>query len=387
MNRILNTLKILLKILLKDLFETDQINLIRNINYQNGLDTQQKVLISYTTNVFYSDLDTGLGRTIPYEMIEIIKVFSNLNYCIDIIDCRDISKIKYIKNVSYNLIFGFGEVFYQMVNLQPMAISILYMTEHHPDFSLTQESLRNQYFFERKKKRITISRSGRFYKSAHVQKKYDHIITMGETEPFAKQYEVIHTIFPTGIINKSFIFTAKDHSITRKHFLWLGSTGFVHKGLDLLVDVFKDRDDIYLHICGLSEIERKFINIPNQPNIIDYGHIDIHSSVFLDIVSNCTFITLPSCSEGFSTAITTGMLHGLIPIVMKDIGFNRLNDKAIFLLDFKIPYLTAELMNISNIAPYELQLKSEVIFNWANNTFILSQFYNNFKLIIDKMLC
>ncbi len=387
MNRILNKLKKLLKISLKDLFETDQINLIRNINYQNGLDTQQKVLISYTTNIFYSDLDKGLGRTIPYEMIEIIKVFSNLNYCIDIIDCRDISKIIYIKNVSYDLILGFGEVFYRMVNLQPRAISILYMTEHHPDFSLAQENLRNQYFFERKKKRVTISRSGRFYKPAHVQKKYDHIITMGETEPFAKQYEVIHTIFPTGIINKSFVFSTKDHSTTRKHFLWLGSTGFVHKGLDLLLDVFKDRDDIYLHICGLSENERKFINIPNQPNIIDYGHIDIHSAIFLDIVRNCTFIILPSCSEACSTGIATGMLHGLLPIVMKNAGFNRLYDKAIFLADFKIPYLTTELIDISNSDPNELQLKSESIFNWANNTFILSQFHNNFKLIIDKILC
>jgi hypothetical protein len=387
MKKFLNRLKVFLNPLFKNLFETNQINLIRNINYQNNLTTQPKVLISYTTNIFFSELDKNPGSTIPYEMIEMINVFSNLNYCIDVIDCRDTSKIKYIKDVPYQLIFGFGEVFYQMVNLQPKSISILYMTEHHPDFSLKQESLRIQYFYERKKRKVPISRSGRFYKIEHIQKKYDHIITMSETQPFENQYQTINAIFPTGIINKEFIFIKKDHLITRKHFLWLGSTGIVHKGLDLLIDIFNERNDICLHICGLNDVERKFAKVPEKKNIIDYGHIDINSFVFLEIVSKCTFIILPSCSEACSTGIATGMLHGLIPIVMRNAGFNRLADNAIFLDDYKLPYLNDQLTKISNLSPEDLAAKSELIFNWANEIFIINKFHDNFKTIIQKILC
>ena len=109
------------------------------------------------------------------------------------------------------------------------------------------------------------------------------------------------------------MFYNKNHLDCRKHFLWLGSTGAVHKGLDLLLDVFSMQDDMVLHIGGLEKQDRKTLGISKRKNIIEEGLIFIKSETFLKLVDKCSYIILPSCSEACSTSITTGMLLIIMP--------------------------------------------------------------------------
>lgn len=360
-------------------------NIVQNINY-DSTNNQQRILICYLANGYFINMENSLGRTVLYEIFKIIKVFSELGYCIDIIDCNDIKPIKLLSEKKYNLIFGFGESFYQITNLQPEAISILYMTENHPDFSYREEKKRLEYFNTRHRKHNEVQRSGMFYKLYHLDKKYSQIITLGEIEPLKHQYRKPYSIFPTGIINPQFNYKIKNHQLSRKNFLWLGSKGAIHKGLDLLIDVFKNRDDITLHICGLTKQDRKTLEIPKRKNIIEYGHIDIKSETFLKIIETCSYTILPSCSEGFATSITTGMLHGLIPIVMKNTGFNKLGENVIFLEDYKIDYINYKLNELANTSPEKLNIFSKKIFDFSRENFIISEFEKNFRIIILEIL-
>ena len=42
----------------------------------------------------------------------------------------------------------------------------------------------------------------------------------------------------------------KDFDASRRHFLWFGSVGFVHKGLDLVLEAFAEMPDYQLTVCG-----------------------------------------------------------------------------------------------------------------------------------------
>jgi len=359
---------------------------LQNINYNCDPD-QKKAIICYETKCYFMNLGKkNIDRTQPFEILKIINTFSHFGYAIDFIDCLDTRALETIKDKRYDLIFGFGETFYQLTNLHPSAISILYMTENHPEFSYRQEKKRLDYYYERYGRKLKITRSGKYYKVYHLQKVYSNVITMGETQLLLNQYNNPYAIFPTGLINPDYIFRSKDHLKSRKHFLWMGSSGAVHKGLDLLLDVFNHRDDIVLHICGLMEKERKNLFMPRKENIFEYGHIDVKSDLFLQLVEKCSFIILPSCSEACSTAITTGMLHGLIPVVMKDAGFTRLENNAIYLEDFKISYLEEKLNELSNSESGKLNILSRQIFDFARNNFTIQVFENNFKKVISDIL-
>jgi len=143
----------------------------------------------------FQDLEKYTSHTIAFEIHKMIQVFSNLGYVIDIIDPLEVNAINQISGKKYNLIFGFGETFYQMTNLQPKAISIYYFTENHPDFSLKAETERINYYYERHHKKLKIVRSGKFYKKEHLSKIYNAIIVLGDSEPFCTQYPKVINYF------------------------------------------------------------------------------------------------------------------------------------------------------------------------------------------------
>lgn len=359
---------------------------IQNINFTASR-TQKKAVVSYLTTSYTADWDNqNIGRTQPLEILSIVKVLTDLDYAIDIVNCNDLHALPIIASKKYDLIFGFGEVFYQLTQKHPNAMSIIYMTEHHPDFADREEKKRIAYFYERHKQKARIVRSGNYYKSHYFNKLYTHVITMSEVEPFKNSYRNPYSIFPTGVVNSDFKFEGKDHSTGRRNFLWLGSFGAVHKGLDILLDVFENRDDIVLHIAGLSEEDEKLLNPKKRKNIINHGYIDIKSDNFLEVVKTCSFIILPSCSEGFSTAITTGMLHGLIPIVMKDTGFNRLNENVILLEDYKVSYVDNKLTEITEVSINDIEQFNKSVYEFAKENFMLDSFERKFQKIMQSIL-
>ena len=118
----------------------------------------------------------------------------------------------------------------------------------------------------------------------------------------------------------------KDFSKAKEHFLWFGSSGLLHKGLDLLIDIFSKRRDIYLHICGASKKEKDFFDyygpaLSKSKNIINHGFVDIKSEEFKNIMDQCAFIIFPSVSEGGAPAVLNTIANGgLIPILTKSTG-------------------------------------------------------------------
>ncbi len=358
---------------------------VRNINY-DGLNSQPKVLICYLEKGYFTNVEINIRRTIYFEIFKIVKVFSELGYCIDLINCNDTKAIELISDAKYHVIFGFGEAFYQITELQPEAISILYMTEHHPVFSYQEEKKRVDYFYARHKKNVSLKRSGMFYKPEHLEKKYTHVLTLSETEPLKDQYDNPYTIFPTGIINRNFKYNNKNHLKSGNKFLWLGSSGVIHKGLDILLDVFSQRTDIELHICGMTSEDMNILSIPEKENIFAYGHVNINSDLFQKLTEECTYIILLSCSEGCATSVLTGMLHGLIPIVMRNAGFNRLGENAIFLDDFKIEYVDLKLTELIQINVNELEIFSKKVFEFAHSNFTLNTFEKSFRSIVSNIL-
>ena len=152
------------------------------------------------------------------------------------------------------------------------------------------------------------------------------------------------------------------------------------------MDVFYKRNDIILHICGLDKKEKRILNIQQRENIIEHGHVNVNSDAWLELVQRCTFIILPSCSEGFSTSVTTGMLHGLIPVVNKDTGFNRAGDHIIFLEEYKVEYVAKRINELSGSDPQELSKLSKKIFDFAQENFSIEAFENNFNKIMTDII-
>lgn len=119
----------------------------------------------------------------------------------------------------------------------------------------------------------------------------------------------------------------KDFDSCRNRFLWLGSNGFVHKGLDLVLDAFKKLPDKELIVCGPVDdlAERQFVTayadeLYHTNNIKTHGWVDVSSRAFTDITQGCLALIYPSASEGQAGSVITCLQAGLIPIISRESG-------------------------------------------------------------------
>ncbi|MEG1518848.1 MAG: glycosyltransferase [Cetobacterium sp.] len=377
-----------IKSILKSFLKSKLIGKIRTPFVKNmNLDLtrkQKRVLISYIDYFSTRNFYEGIRHTNLPESVQIINVFKEMDYIIDVVHCNAVESFKYFEKEKYDVIFGFGEIFYQISKINMDAKKIMYVTENHPELSYKNELERNKYFHKRTGKKIPLRRTGVFYKNEHFEN-IDATIVLGEKSPFKKYDIALYNIFPTGLINEKYKLEKRDYENSKKNFLWLGSNGAIHKGLDLLIEVFSKYPELTLHICGFNP-EETYLKIPKLKNIIDYGRIDIKGENFLELAKKCSYIILPSCSEGFSTSIATGMLHSLIPIVCKDTGFNRLGEYAIYLEDYKIEYIENEILNLTRKDGELLEEKHQAIYYFSRDNFTLNKFTENFRNILREIL-
>ncbi|MGJ0342971.1 hypothetical protein NG769_10965 [Aliarcobacter cryaerophilus] len=256
-----------------------------------------------------------------------VKILDELGFIVDIADCRG---TKEINLDNYDLICGIGDIFQKRFeSVKCKAITITYGPGRHPmACNLTAlNRLKDVYY----KKKVWLSKSIRFNYStlAHSNMLTDGIIALGNevcADSYRKYFDgkVYSLPAPFYETQNGENIIKQRVSSSKQHFLWFGSSGLIHKGLDLCLDYFSQNQDIFLHICGPIENEPDFVatyqkELFESQNIKLHGFIDIASKEFENILTMCSFVIFPSCSEGGSPSTLTVVGNGgLIPIITKE---------------------------------------------------------------------
>ncbi|MEW5803374.1 MAG: glycosyltransferase [bacterium] len=286
------------------------------------------VLISYIAFPFRKGIK--LSHTNTRESIEIARVFDGLGFRVDVADYRFRGALDYSR---YDVIFGFGEPlirsYYKRNN---DILTIFYGTGMHVCHQNHATLKRIEEVYH--KKGVWLLESGRIVdKSWSVQTTLaDAIITLGNevvAGSYRKYFRKKIYLMPVTyykIVDFREVVRGKDFSEARKHYLWFGSSGLIHKGLDLLLEIFKQLPERHLHICGPIDREPKFKRCYSKElygtgNIHTYGFVDLSTRLFKKLVKRCGFVIFPSCSEGEASSVINVMANaGLIPIVTRESG-------------------------------------------------------------------
>ena len=117
----------------------------------------------------------------------------------------------------------------------------------------------------------------------------------------------------------------KDFRKVRKTFMWLGSGGLVHKGLDLVLEAFAQMSDFQLIVCGPVANEPDFAaayhrELYETRNIEVVGWTEMGGPRFTSLAMRCAGMVYPSCSEGQCGSVITAMHAGLIPVCSYESG-------------------------------------------------------------------
>lgn len=293
-------------------------------------DFNKRCLVYMKTEPFYRKLNSHSN---VWEIKELVRILNSKGFIVDIID-REVNN--YTPKDIYDLFIGYGsgnsgKHFYKYANLLKNAKKILYATGPEPNTSnkLTKERYDN--FNKRTKSSAPYMRTVDvdFNKFASVS---DYIFCIGEENGFSFKSYARHNIKTLSILpstiasldHKNLSSTIKD----RKHFLCFAGSGLICKGVDIMVEAFKEMPEYNLHICGPEE--KAFNDFYKNdillcPNINYYGFVDVTGSNYKDLCNKCSYTIFHSAAEGCATSVLNNMRSGLVPIINYEAGIDIKN--------------------------------------------------------------
>jgi glycosyltransferase involved in cell wall biosynthesis len=326
-----------------------------NVNYD------KRVLFSYSTYHFNKKKYTAHSNY--QESLVIAEAFNKLGYKVDIYNNHKKYDIDFNK---YNIIFGEGMPMYQAIQSKTTAKKIYYATGSHP-WQCTMGSLRRVVEFYNKTNFLAINSTRLLdYRWGLAASLCDEVLCIGNEN--TKKTFLDNGCLNVSLVNPTFHALEDIEDIEKKpsatkSMLYFASYGLLHKGLDIVVEAFKDFPDWTLHICGYTDREGDFLSsLLISDNIVNHGFIDIESSLFKELSSKCGYVILPSVSEGIATAVITAMGRGaMIPVVSKECGVD-IDNFGIEIKDLTVDAVKESLMKCENITDndfYDLCKKSQ----------------------------
>ncbi|MEP7108059.1 MAG: glycosyltransferase [Ferruginibacter sp.] len=363
--------------------------LIRNVfNKQHS----KNALISFITYGMDQSIE-NLTHTNILECNTICELLNELDYNVDLIDYDNTNPS--IRNI-YDLIVGFG------VPIENILVQgndknfklILYRNGCDQSFADQASLLRVEEVFKRTGKLlISSSRISPGFWRAQIRFA-DLIIALGnkfvadtyqnETSGRIESLDLFY--YDVNTID----LTIKNFEASKRNFLWFGSFGAIHKGLDLVIDYFSRRPDLELFICGLNSTEKEFIELYQQklalPNIHNLGFVQLQSKQFKEILYACGAILTPSVSEaGAPATLNVIASGGLIPILTANCGVS-FDGNEIIIQELSERAINIAIDSFSEIPPDNLMLKSIAINKFVRERYTYKKFRNNLKSIISKEL-
>ena len=353
--------------------KTGQEHLLMDLN-RDCTGEQKKILLCYLDyERTVRELRQHFGHTNRQEMMQIIKVCIDFNLRIDICACYDTDSFELIRENDYDYIFGFGETFLHAKEKNPHAKAIFYTTENPYYVSFERETERIEYLKERTGKSYPLERTGVYYKQDD-ERKADCIICLGEKAYFKHLGVPVERIWPSALKNPDFQLNFSKKKKT--NFLVYGVDGFVHKGNDLLIEIFKNHPEWELYLCGARGAEKAkeagYATLPE--NVHAMGFVDTLSDKFIELADQCYFLLLPSCSESPSTSVLTGLRHGILPITMRGNGLDELEAYCRFFEDYHIASVEATIQRAVEENEECLKEQSKAAMEYADKHFTLEAF-------------
>lgn len=183
---------------------------------------------------------------------------------------------------------------------------------------------------------------------------------------------------------------ARDFDKIRFNYLWFGSSGFIHKGLDLVLEAFSQMPEYNLTVCGPLDKEKDFVNafrkeLYETPNIKTIGWVDVDSPGFIEIAHNSIGLVYPTCAEGGGGSAITCMHAAIIPILSHEASVD-IGDSGFILKGSSIEEIKNTVKKVSALDAGELKRLSRNAWELARQNHTRDIFKREYEKFVSRVL-
>ncbi len=184
----------------------------------------------------------------------------------------------------------------------------------------------------------------------------------------------------------------KDFSTVRRRFLWFGSSGLVHKGLDLVLEAFAGLgNDYHLTVRGPVHREKDFERaycreLYQTPNIHTHGWIDVSGAEFLELARETCGLVYPSCSEGGGGSVLTCMHAGIIPLINHEVSVDMDAARNVELKDCTVEGIRKAVVELASRPATELAEMSQKARDFARRRHTKEVFAASYRRFAEELV-
>ena len=363
--------------------------------YPKTKEIQGRALLSYINDVCHLDDsdEKFLGHSNIWESREIAQIFNRLGYIVDYIHYCDLD---FTPTLNYDVCF---DIHYNLQRLHPTlnkdCIKILHITTCHPH-KIIQESIKRidqlkkkkpiqKYYIER------IHRPDLFLKSLECA---DYCSLIGNEITLSTFHPEDRNKITKVTVSASYLgenIKKENYVPAQKEFLWFFGSGALHKGLDLVLDVFKKNKNFKLNVIGDVKGQPAFwqlykSELTEYENIKYNGFVKPSGEQFKEIIDKCFCFIAPSCSESISTAVATCLQVGLFPILSKNTGIDLPINCGIYLNELSEEEIEKAINISHNISSENLESQIKLCQEMAFNFYSRESFSKSMTNFLKKAL-
>jgi glycosyltransferase involved in cell wall biosynthesis len=347
------------------------------------------VLLSYDVLPFLAKNDDPLFNSHNgyVESLQIATTFLDLGYCVDVINYNN---DKFLPKKNYSLFVGMERNFERLSKLcSDDCIKVLYMVWAHWAF---HNSSQYERILALKQRKGIVLKPRRQHVPTLAIENADYAITIGNefaanTCSYAnKPIFHIHNL-TTAVYDWP---ADKTFDACQNNFLWFGGSGLIHKGLDLVLDAFRELPNHHLTICGPLDEEEDFKKsyykeLFETANIHTIGWVDVKSPEFIKIANSCIGVICASCSENAPGSIIVCMHAGLIPIVSYESSL-EVGDYGIILKNCSVDTIKDTIQMVSSLSKEELKSRARKAWEYARANYTKERHAEEFRKVIENII-
>lgn len=352
-----------------------------------------KALLTYLVDPYLPDFDPAdiYLHSNRWKSRELGTILSELGYDVDVTDWENYHPPFASE---YDVVFGHGIAYERACRRSASNCKKIFLGAiAYMDQLIAEENRRLQLLKERRGLRLTRRYFGNYTRDTGPARS-DAMILLGTDWvvdtyrgfnhlPVYRWCNVVVDDVPVGQ-------TDKNYETARKHFLWMAGYAAVHRGLDVLLEVFANMPDMHLWVCGSISQEKKFVEAYRRellelPNVHFVGWVDVSGQKFRDIVTTCGYCIYPSGSDAMAGALVNQMATGLVPIHTREAGTDC-GGFGYQLSEFTHASVRDIIQTASIADPAKLQNAATAVSAFACQNYAKSRFRDDFRHALSEIL-
>ncbi len=362
-----------------------------------GVEVRGDVLVAYILDAFLlktgpEPIDESLvphSHTHWWESIQIVQTFLDLGYRVDAISWRNFD---FVPTKPYKVALDVRVLLeHWQPHLPADCIKILHAETSHWTIHNPAQDARLESLYQRRGRRVAPNKKIEENRALEVA---DCVTLIGEGADFVQESYAPagKPLYPIPISTPlTWPILDRDYEQARRRFIWFGSGGLVHKGLDRVLEAFAGMPDMSLTVCGPVQQERDFereywTELYETPNIHLHGWIDVTSDVFVELMSEHAAVVFPSCSEGQNGGVITCMHAGLIPVVSRATGAPITPERGVLLEDCEIETIQRTVREVASWDAETLAAMSAAARRHVRDRHTRARFAETYRAAIEDIL-